>query len=258
MRAKTLKSVRKQNYRQPLPIPPMAPPQPISFNLGPIPAQLGPLSTSICWSKPRPKAMAHSFSFFFLSLPLGSLSFLFKLAASSPFFLPFVYSKWPALASSSLVAFIEPKGWVHGWRNMAGSMLGLGQWRQQKLTWDLVGVWVHTRGSRELMHGDLKGQLELSQQWQKKHGLAAGYSSRWAGEKEKKERKWAIALGLSLGQKMEMESGPSWVEIGLRLKEMGLGDAMGGMGKGCLQLCFRTLFDVLALIFSTNVRSMQC
>ena len=42
-----------------------------------------------------------------------------------------------------------------------------------------------------------------------------------------------------------------------RLKEMGLGGAMGGMGSDCLQLLFRTLFDVLALIFSTNVGSMQ-
>ena len=41
------------------------------------------------------------------------------------------------------------------------------------------------------------------------------------------------------------------------LKEMGLGGAMGGMGSGCLQLRFRTLFDVLALIFFTNVGLMQ-
>ena len=80
MRAKTLKSVRKQNYRQPLPIPPMAPPQPISFNLGPIPAQLGPLSTSICWSKPRPKAMAHSFSFFLFLSPAHLLLSISPLA----------------------------------------------------------------------------------------------------------------------------------------------------------------------------------
>ena len=56
---------------------------------------------------------------------------------------------------------------------------------------------------------------------------------------------------------MEVESGPSWAGIGLRLKEMGLGGAMGEMGSGCLQLRFRTLFNVLALIFSTNVGSMQ-
>ena len=54
-----------------------------------------------------------------------------------------------------------------------------------------------------------------------------------------------------------MERGPSWVGIGPRLKEMGLGGAMGEMGSGCLQLRFRTLFDVLALIFFTNVGSMQ-
>ena len=56
---------------------------------------------------------------------------------------------------------------------------------------------------------------------------------------------------------MEMESGPSWVGIGPRLKEMGLGGAMDGMGKGYLQLRFRTLFDVLALIFFKNIGSMQ-
>ena len=56
---------------------------------------------------------------------------------------------------------------------------------------------------------------------------------------------------------MEVESGPSWVGIGPRLKEMGLGGATGGMGSGCLQLCFQTLFDVLALIFFKNVGSMQ-
>ena len=49
---------------------------------------------------------------------------------------------------------------------------------------------------------------------------------------------WAIILGLSLGQQMEVESGPSWAGIGPRLKEMGLGDAMGGMSSGLLQFCF--------------------
>ena len=53
-------------------------------------------------------------------------------------------------------------------------------------------------------------------------------------KKEKKERKWAIALGFGLGQKIEAESGPSWARIGPRLKEMGLGGAMGEMGSGCL------------------------
>ena len=56
---------------------------------------------------------------------------------------------------------------------------------------------------------------------------------------------------------MKVESGTSWAGIGPRLKEMGLGGAMGGMGSGCLQLRFRTFFDVLTLIFSTNVGSMQ-
>ena len=50
---------------------------------------------------------------------------------------------------------------------------------------------------------------------------------------------------------------PSWARIGPRLKEMGLGGAMGGMGSDCLQLRFQTLFDVLALIFSKNIGSMQ-
>ena len=56
---------------------------------------------------------------------------------------------------------------------------------------------------------------------------------------------------------MEVESGPSWARIGPRLKEMGLGGELGGMDSGCLQLHFRTLFDVLAFIFSVNVGSMQ-
>ena len=63
MRAKISKSVRKRSCRQPLSIPPIAPPKPISFNLGPILAQLGPLSTSIFW----PNAMAHFLSFFSFS-----------------------------------------------------------------------------------------------------------------------------------------------------------------------------------------------
>ena len=77
----------------------------------------------------------------------------------------------------------------------------------------------------------------------------------WKQEKKEKDR--TIVLGLGLGQQMEVESGPSWARIGPMLKEMGLGGAMGRMGRGCLQLCFRTLFDVLAFIFSKNVRSMQ-
>ena len=74
-----MKSVRKRNCRQPLPISPIAHPKPISFNLGPILAQLGPLSTSIYWPKPRPKAIAQTkaqcngpfslFLFFFSSSP---------------------------------------------------------------------------------------------------------------------------------------------------------------------------------------------
>ena len=44
---------------------------------------------------------------------------------------------------------------------------------------------------------------------------------------------------------------------GLGLREMGLRDAMGGIGSGCLQFLFRILFNVLAFIFSTNIRSIQ-
>ena len=56
---------------------------------------------------------------------------------------------------------------------------------------------------------------------------------------------------------MGVENGPSWAGIGPRLKEMGLGGAMGRMGNDCLQFRFRILFDVLVLIFFTNVKSMQ-
>ena len=51
-----------------------------------------------------------------------------------------------------------------------------------------------------------------------------------------------------------------WAKLGwnwARLKEMGLGGELGGMDSGCLQFRFQTLFNVLALIFSTKVRSMQ-
>ena len=75
--------------------------------------------------------------------------------------------------------------------------------------------------------------------------------------KEKKEREKVIALGLSLGQQIGMESEQSWAGIGPRLKEMSLEGAMYGMDSGCLQLRFRTLFDVLALIFFKNIGSMQ-
>ena len=68
---------------------------------------------------------------------------------------------------------------------------------------------------------------------------------------------WAIALGFDLGQEKEMESGLSWTGIRSGLKEMGLEGAMGEMGSGCLQFCFRTLFNVLAPIFFKNIQSMQ-
>ena len=68
-------------------------------------------------------------------------------------------------------------------------------------------------------------------------GRAAGASG-LKTKKEKKERGRVIVLSLGSGQQMEVESGPSWAGIGPRLKEMGLGGAMGGMGSGCLQLRF--------------------
>ena len=50
---------------------------------------------------------------------------------------------------------------------------------------------------------------------------------KWGKEKKRKgkerKEKWVVALGFSLGQKMEVGSGPRWVRIGLGLKEMGLG-----------------------------------
>ena len=64
-------------------------------------------------------------------------------------------------------------------------------------------------------------------------------------------------LGLWFGLVNGGGKWPSWAGIGPRLKEMGLEGAMGEMGSGCLQFRFRTLFNVLALTFSTNIRSMQ-
>ena len=65
------------------------------------------------------------------------------------------------------------------------------------------------------------------------------------GELEKKKRNrengplhwalvWAIALGLSLDQQMEVENGTIWAGIGPRLKKMGLG---GAMGKWAVVVC---------------------
>ena len=65
---------------------------------------------------------------------------------------------------------MEKHGWQHAWLG-AVKIVGVN-------VIDLVGACVHTRGSRKLMHGDLKGQLELSQHWQEEHGLEAGYGSR--------------------------------------------------------------------------------
>ena len=57
----------------------------------------------------------------------------------------------------------------------------------------------------------------------------------------------------NLGLNSDLNGAQKRGGIGLGLKEEGLGE----MGKGCLQLCFRTFFDVLALISSTNVGSVQ-
>ena len=47
--------------------------------------------------------------------------------------------------------------------------------------------------------------------------------------------KWECKWGGQLEQVgWKQGSGPSWAGIGPRLKEMGLGGAMGGMGSGCL------------------------
>ena len=57
----------------------------------------------------------------------------------------------------------------------------------------------------------------------------------------------------NLGFNSDLNGAQKQVGIGLGLKEEGLGE----MGRGCLQLRFRTLFDILALIFSKNVGSVQ-
>ena len=96
-----------------------------------------------------------------------------------------------------------------------------------------------------------EGEEKGGSDWQV--GVQVG---RVVGEKlldQKRKKGWAIALGLGLGQKMEVESGPIWAEIRPRLKEMGLAGAMGEIGNGHLQFRFRTLFDVLALTFFTNI-----
>ena len=68
---------------------------------------------------------------------------------------------------------------------------------------NLAGACVPTRGSRELMHGDLKGQLELSQHWLEKHGMAVGELKKMKRKRENGPLYWAlvwaITLGLSLG-----------------------------------------------------------
>ena len=65
---------------------------------------------------------------------------------------------------------MEKHGWQHAW-------LGAVKTAGINVT-DLAGACVPTRGSRGLMHVDLKGQLDLSQHWQEEHGLAARYGSR--------------------------------------------------------------------------------
>ena len=79
-----------------------------------------------------------------------------------------------------------------------------------------VGTWVCRWGMLDMQVGE----------WTAASGLEI--------RTEKKEKEWVIVLGFGLGQQMEVENGPSRVEIGPRLKEMGLGGAMGRMGSGCL------------------------
>ena len=57
----------------------------------------------------------------------------------------------------------------------------------------------------------------------------------------------------NLGLNSDLNGAQKRAGIGLGLKEEGLGE----MGRGCLQLRFQTLFDVLALISSKNVRSVK-
>ena len=125
----------------------------------------------------------------------------------SPFFI-FIGCFYKA---KRLSAWVAKHGWQHAWLR-AVKTTGVN-------VRDLAGACVHTRGSRELMHRDMKGQLELSQHWQKEHGLAARYGSRWAGEKEKKKRKWAIALGFGLGYCLgpwfePTNRGEKWAKLG--------------------------------------------
>ena len=75
-------------------------------------------------------------------------------------------------------------------------------------------------------------------------------------EKCKKNEKGLVLFGPcwpNLGLNSDLNGAQKKVGIELGLKEEGLGE----MGRGCLQLCFQTLFDVLALISSTNVESVQ-
>ena len=71
---------------------------------------------------------------------------------ASPFFI-FIGGFYRA---KRLSAWVEIHSWQHAW---LGAVKTVGV----NVT-DLARACVHTRGSRELMHGDLKGQLELSQQ----------------------------------------------------------------------------------------------
>ena len=80
---------------------------------------------------------------------------------------------------------------------------------------DLAGACLHTRGCRDLMYGDLKGQLELSHTDRRSIGWQQGV----AGDKlEKKKRKrengplhWALVWA------------KKWSEKWVKLKGMSLG-----------------------------------
>ena len=130
---------------------------------------------------------------------------------------------------------------------VAGGRVTVGRgWRQRELV-----AWEKNRGWDGWNGLGVKGEQVGGESMQVSDGRG-GYRG-LEKRKEKKEREWTIALGFGLGQKRWV-----WVERnGLGLKEMGLGGAMGGIGSGCLQFRFQTLFNVLTLIFSTNIQSIQ-
>ena len=147
-------------------------------------------------------------SFFFFSLPLGWLSFLFKLTAFPPFFLPLFAPKITSLCfiliggfyrAKRLSAWVEKHGWQHAW---------LGAVKTAEITWDLAGDCVHIRGSRELMHGTWKASWSWVNNGRRSMGWHQGMA---VGELEKKKKKrengslpWALVWAKNGGGKWAM------------------------------------------------------